>query len=301
MGLCIGCRTQQAPSCSNCGAPAPVPGAQPIEEIEFLAPIGSGVNYSDFIPRRGANLVLELICIQAPSGGIGPATGAAIDVLEQPINGSPTRVLDTELFDGVLFESASKIQVDGVAEKVRVVLSVSGGVWSVRGWFTDAPRKPVPASVAAPWAVRLSTGTLPQGLPLLDDIDPNYGYQVPVWTMPSNVLAACGSSSAGAALTVSRTYPYSNFVYPYVYGARVSWTGGAPAAGTQVRLEASGGTLIHAEYLGDGVATQGTQDIRLPAPWRYSPGGNAPLRLEVDAPGGAVELLGTLFYQWSPN
>ena len=93
-----------------------------------------------------------------------------------------------------------------------------------------------------------------------------------------------GTSGANAAQTVTQAAAGAG-VRNYLNGLTVSWSGGAPAAGTNVVVK-DGSTTIWDQYLGAAGATQGSIDFEFSAPLTSS--ANAALAVTVAAAGAAV-------------
>jgi hypothetical protein len=140
--LCVGCQLRLADTCQNCGGPALDGQTGLVDErrFEILRPVGSGTWISERIPRRGPNLVLEAFLLS-------PATGAAtVDTLDCAAGGQLTRCVDT-LGRGYTLTGYDKWQVKGVLAEVAVQITVSSGIWSVWGTFTDAATDRVASTV----------------------------------------------------------------------------------------------------------------------------------------------------------
>src|SRR5207244_6037162 len=93
-----------------------------------------------------------------------------------------------------------------------------------------------------------------------------------------------GSSGANAAQTVTAAAAGAG-VRNYLSGFTVSWSGGAPAAGTKVEVK-DNATVIWTGYVGRVGATQDNNDFEFSAPLQGT--ANTALNIVVDAAGPGV-------------
>lgn len=123
------------------------------------------------------------------------------------------------------------------------------------------------ASVSAAGRPQMDVGTLPVPQPQPATWDP-----APV------------TSAANAAVTITQPAAGAG-VRNYLSALTVSWSGGAPAAGTNVQVT-DGATVLWDFYLGAAGAAQGSIHLTFPLPLRGSP--NTALNVTVAAGGVGV-------------
>ncbi len=117
-----------------------------------------------------------------------------------------------------------------------------------------------------------------------DDVIDRAARLLGIASLAKSTWSQVGTSAANTAQTVTQAAAGAG-VRNLVTGLTVSWSGGAPAAGTNVQVK-DGSTVIWDEYLGQAGGTQGYADFEFTAPLQGT--ANTALSVTIAAAGAGV-------------